>query len=142
MFIIQRHGDEPRASQNSTDMETRPRTGVTPSSRGGTGVEKPSVQRQRQKEGEEMTFDDLLAQVLTLLQQQGRISYGALKRRFGLDDAYLDDLKAELIDALRLAVDEDGGVLVWTGTADAPPVLPSASSLSPARQDVSSPPGP
>src|SRR5262249_42896295 len=88
------------------------------------------------------TFDDLLAQVLTLLQQQGRISYGALKRRFGLDEAYLDDLKAELIDALRLAVDEDGGVLVWTGTADAPPVLPSASSLSPARQDVPSPPGP
>jgi hypothetical protein len=36
-----------------------------------------------------MTFDDLLAQILTLLQQQGRVSYGALKRRFGLDDAYL-----------------------------------------------------
>jgi len=45
-----------------------------------------------------MTFEDILAQVLTLLQQQGRVSYGALKRRFGLDDAYLDDLKAELID--------------------------------------------
>jgi class 3 adenylate cyclase/predicted ATPase len=88
-----------------------------------------------------MTFDDILAQVLTLLQQQGRVSYGALKRRFGLDDAYLDDLKAELIDARRLAVDEDGRVLVWTGTADAPPVLPSASPPSPARQDIPFPPG-
>src|SRR5215471_12259544 len=115
MVIIQRHRDEPRASQNSTDMETLPRTGVTPSSRGGTGVEKPSVQRQRQKEGEEMTFDDLLAQVLTLLQQQGRISYGALKRRFGLDEAYLDDLKIELIEAQHLARDEHGRILVWVG---------------------------
>jgi predicted ATPase/class 3 adenylate cyclase len=89
-----------------------------------------------------MTFDDLLAQILTLLQQQGRVSYGALKRRFGLDDAYLDDLKAELIDARRLAVDEDGRILVWTGTTDAPPVLPSVSPPSPARRDVPFPPGP
>jgi hypothetical protein len=59
-----------------------------------------------------MTFDEVLAQVLDLLQRQGRVSYGALKRRFALDDAYLDDLKAELIDAQRLAVDEAGRVLV------------------------------
>src|SRR5687768_12397505 len=62
-----------------------------------------------------MTFDDVLAQVLALLQQQGRVSYGALKRRFNLDDAYFDDLKTELIDAQRLAVDENGHILVWTG---------------------------
>ena len=87
-----------------------------------------------------MTFDDLLAQILTLLQQQGRVSYGALRRRFGLDDTYLDDLKAELIDARRLAVDEDGRILVWTGTTDAPPVLPSALPPLPARQDIPLPP--
>ena len=40
-----------------------------------------------------MTFDAMLAQVLDLLQRQGRISYRALKRRFDLDDAYLEDLK-------------------------------------------------
>jgi len=28
-----------------------------------------------------MTFDDILAQVITLLQRQGRVSYSALKRR-------------------------------------------------------------
>jgi predicted ATPase/class 3 adenylate cyclase len=70
-----------------------------------------------------MTFDDVLAQVIALLQRQGRVSYGALKRRFDLDEAYLDDLKAELIDAQRLAVDEEGRVLVWMGATGAPPAL-------------------
>jgi hypothetical protein len=42
-----------------------------------------------------MTFDAMLAQVLDLLQRQGRVSYRALKQRFDLDDAYLEDLKAE-----------------------------------------------
>src|SRR5439155_16669578 len=62
-----------------------------------------------------MTFDELLAQVVELLQRQGRVSYGALKRRFALDDAYLQDLKDELIDAQQVARDEDGKVLVWVG---------------------------
>ncbi|HEV8716442.1 MAG TPA: hypothetical protein VGX03_26930 [Candidatus Binatia bacterium] len=48
-----------------------------------------------------MTFDELLAQVVELLQRQGRVSYGALKRRFALDDDYVQDLKDELIDAQR-----------------------------------------
>ena len=39
-----------------------------------------------------MTFDEVLAQVLELLQREGRVSYRALKRRFGLDEAYLEDL--------------------------------------------------
>ena len=78
-----------------------------------------------------MTFDDVLAQVLTLLQRQGRVSYGALKRRFNLDDAYLDDLKTELIDAQRLAVDEKGRVLVWLDAAGAPPELSLASQAAP-----------
>jgi hypothetical protein len=64
-----------------------------------------------------MTFDAVLAQVLDLLQRQGRVSYRALKRRFDLDDAYLEDLKAEIIKAQRLAIDEDGEVLVWAGKA-------------------------
>src|SRR5262245_4148319 len=64
-----------------------------------------------------MTFDEILAQVLELLQRHQRLSYRALKRRFALDDDYLEDLKAELVEAKRLAVDEDGRVLVWTGGA-------------------------
>src|SRR3989442_9900006 len=62
-----------------------------------------------------MTFDEVLARILDLLQRQGRVSYRALKRRFDLDDDYLEDLKAEIIKAQRLAVDEAGEVLVWTG---------------------------
>jgi class 3 adenylate cyclase len=62
-----------------------------------------------------MTFDEILTQVIELLQREGRVSYRALKRRFDLDDEYLEDLKAEIIEAKQLAVDEDGKVLVWTG---------------------------
>ena len=62
-----------------------------------------------------MTFDEILAQVLELLQRERRVSYRALKRRFELDEEYLEDLKAELIEAKQLAIDEGGTVLVWTG---------------------------
>ena len=48
-----------------------------------------------------------------MLQHQGRVSYRALKRRYELTDDDIEDLKAELIDARRLATDEDGRVLVW-----------------------------
>jgi tetratricopeptide (TPR) repeat protein len=68
-----------------------------------------------------MSFDEVLARVLDLLQRQGRVSYRALKRRFDLDDDYLEDLKAEIIKAQRLAIDEDGEVLVWVGAEDATP---------------------
>jgi class 3 adenylate cyclase/tetratricopeptide (TPR) repeat protein len=62
-----------------------------------------------------MTFEEHLQQLITLLQQEGRITYRALKRRLNVEDDYLADLTAEVIDAKRLAVDEDGKVLVWTG---------------------------
>ena len=77
-----------------------------------------------------MTFDEILAQVLDLLRRQDRVSYRALKRRFDLDDEYIEDLKAELIQAQRLAVDEDGAVLVWTGgpAAAEPPEIDTERS--------------
>lgn len=71
-----------------------------------------------------MTFDEVLEQVRELLQSKGRVAYRALKRRFELDEEYLEDLKAELIDAEHVAHDEDGKVLVWIGTA---PVSDSTS---------------
>jgi class 3 adenylate cyclase/tetratricopeptide (TPR) repeat protein len=66
-----------------------------------------------------MKFDDILAQVSELLRQEGRVSYRGLKRRFELDDALVEDLKAELVDARRIAVDEDGKVLVLRATQPA-----------------------
>ena len=50
-----------------------------------------------------MDFYTLLDQVADLLQSRSRVSYRALKRQFGLDDDYLEDLKAELIKSQRLA---------------------------------------
>jgi hypothetical protein len=44
-----------------------------------------------------MTFDEILEQVIALLWCQKRVAYGALQRRFNLDDAYLEDPKADLI---------------------------------------------
>ena len=68
-----------------------------------------------------MTFEELLDQAIDLLQRRGRVTYRTLKRQFHLDDDVLEDLKEELIYGQRLAVDEDGRVLVWTGGASAPP---------------------
>lgn len=62
-----------------------------------------------------MTFEEILDQAAAMLKRRGRLTYGALKRLFQLDDEYLADLKAELIDGQRVAVDEDGKVLVWVG---------------------------
>jgi class 3 adenylate cyclase len=64
-----------------------------------------------------MVFEEILAELLDVLQRERRVSYRALKRRFNLDDAYLEDLKVEIIQAKRLATDEEGAVLVWTGDA-------------------------
>jgi hypothetical protein len=76
-----------------------------------------------------MDFYNVLDQVLDLLYQRGRVTYNALKRQFGLDDACLQDLKDEIIEAQRLAVDENDRVLVWTGYV--------AVSLAPAAVPVS-----
>ena len=53
-----------------------------------------------------MTFDEILEQVIALLKRQGRVSYSALKRRFDLEDDYLNDLKDELLFA-HPVVDEE-----------------------------------
>ena len=71
-----------------------------------------------------MTFDEILDQAIAMLQRRGRVSYRALKRQFALDEAYLEDLKHEIIAVHRLAVDQDGEMLVWAGdTAPTPPTL-------------------
>jgi hypothetical protein len=82
-----------------------------------------------------MDFYAVLDQVVDLLRRRGRMSYRALKRQFALDDAYLDDLKAEIIEVQQLAVDQAGTMLVWTGDGGAllepPPHLPEAQEPQP-----------
>src|SRR5262249_35647470 len=74
-----------------------------------------------------MTFEDLLDQAIDILQRRRRMTYRTLKRQFHLDDDVLEDLKEELIYGQRLAMDEDGRVLVWTGGASAPPASTPAT---------------
>jgi hypothetical protein len=78
-----------------------------------------------------MTFEEILDQAIAMLQRRGRLTYRALKRQFNVDDDYLEDLKAELIKGQRLAVDEDGEVLVWIGGTDVPPTTTPRDGQSP-----------
>jgi class 3 adenylate cyclase/predicted ATPase len=64
-----------------------------------------------------MDFYEVVGQVLALLQRQGRVSYRALKRQFGIDDDFIEDLKEELCFA-HPVVDEGGRGLVWTGSPE------------------------
>jgi class 3 adenylate cyclase/tetratricopeptide (TPR) repeat protein len=78
-----------------------------------------------------VTFNEILSQTIAMLQQHGRVSYRALKRQFALDDAFLEDLKYELIEVQQRAIDQDGTVLVWTGetgAATAPMPAPATSA--------------
>jgi hypothetical protein len=61
-----------------------------------------------------MTFDEVLAQVLEMLQREGRVSYRARKLRFDMNDDYIEGIKDELIYPKKLAVDEENRILVWT----------------------------
>src|SRR5712691_8481790 len=81
-----------------------------------------------------MDFYTVLDQVVDLLRHRKRVTYRALQRQFNLDDAFLSDLKAELIEAQHLAADEDGNVLVWTGDTEA-----TAASGAPQTESQSVP---
>src|SRR5262245_12332972 len=65
-----------------------------------------------------MTFEEILNQAIAMLQRRGRLTYGALKRQFDLDDAYLADLKDALLYAHPVV--DDGRGLLWTGDPVAP----------------------
>jgi hypothetical protein len=81
-----------------------------------------------------VTFNEVLSQTPAMLRQHGRVSYRALKRQFALDDAFLEDLKYELIAVQQRAVDQDDTMLVWTGdtsAAAAPMQAPATSAAMP-----------
>ncbi len=89
-----------------------------------------------------MDYDAIVTQALALLQREHRLAYRVLKLRLQLDDDLLEALKDDLIYAKKLAVDEDGRVLVWTGETSialttASPVLPPATSdVSPTQGEA------
>src|SRR5687768_7853153 len=73
----------------------------------------------------EMDFLEVLDLVVDLLRSRGRVTYGVLKLQFQLDDTQMEVLKDELIYGQRLAIDEDGRVLVWTGETSSTSPSPS-----------------
>ncbi len=89
-----------------------------------------------------MSFEEILEQALAILQRRGRVSYRALQRQFGLDDAYFEDVKTELLYAYPQVVDDQGRGLVWMGDtastqAHTPPALQDVPQ--PATSEVSLP---
>jgi class 3 adenylate cyclase/tetratricopeptide (TPR) repeat protein len=81
-----------------------------------------------------MTFEEILDQAIAMLQRRGRVTYRTLRLQFQLDEEQLKALKEALIDAERLAIDEEGRVLVWAGS---PASSPTASASQVATQDNS-----
>src|SRR5262245_34615773 len=65
-----------------------------------------------------MDFYEVVGQVRALLQRQGRVPYRGLKRQFGVDDAYIEDLKEELLYAHASAVQADERGFTWTGETE------------------------
>jgi class 3 adenylate cyclase/tetratricopeptide (TPR) repeat protein len=68
-----------------------------------------------------MDYDELVAKVIDLLQREKRVPYRVLKRRFDLDDEYIEDLKIDLTEAKQLAIDENDRILVWVGESGETP---------------------
>jgi class 3 adenylate cyclase len=78
-------------------------------------------------------FVAVVDQVVALLRQRGRLTCRALRLQFQLDEAHLEALKEEILYGQRVAVEEEGRVLVWTGGPSMPPQ--SISSPSSAREE-------
>lgn len=78
-----------------------------------------------------MKLFGLLTIATALLRHRRRISYRALQMQFGLDAAGLEALRFELVRIERVAIDEDGEVLVWAGDDRAMTVPASGSGFEP-----------
>ena len=78
-----------------------------------------------------MDFVAVVDQAIALLRQRGRLTYRTLQLQFQLDDDAPEALTDELIKGQRLATDEDGEVLVWSGNAASPPAQPPRGRPAP-----------
>jgi class 3 adenylate cyclase len=96
-----------------------------------TGEAEPSSESDAHREADaEVRFHAIIPVLIALLQREGRITYPSLMQIFGLDEVLLGNLRKELI-LRRLAVDEDGQVLAWTGETQSA-VQPAISTAPPA----------
>lgn len=61
-----------------------------------------------------MTFEEILAQALAMLQRHGRLTYRTLQHHFQLDDTGLQALKDQLLYMYSQVLDDLGRGLIWT----------------------------
>src|SRR6266516_5614434 len=87
-----------------------------------------------------MTFEEMLDQAIAMLQRRRRVTYRTLRLQFQLDEEQLEALKEALIDAERLAIDQDGRVLVWAGPPASPPTASATQGAPPANDPDQAPP--
>ncbi len=83
-----------------------------------------------------MKFSDVLEQVILRLQHEERISYRTLKTTFDLDNNYLEELKAELIQARKLAIDENRTFLVWRPSQTSTSTIDTESHTGQAKRQA------
>jgi hypothetical protein len=74
----------------------------------------------------ERRFHTLLPAVIGLLQSQRRVTYRTLTYVFSIDETLLEEIREELTFR-RLAIDEGGKGLVWTGEVQ--PVSPPVGAV-------------
>jgi class 3 adenylate cyclase/predicted ATPase len=110
-----------------------------------TGESAPPERDTRQGTEAEVRFQALLPAVRGWLQSDRRITYRMLKWTFGIDEALLAEIRDELT-LRRLAVEEQGQVLVWTGEvqpvtspAEARPRQPAHTDATTVRSPAFSP---
>jgi hypothetical protein len=82
----------------------------------------------RHRTGPGSRFYACLSEVMAVLQRERHVTYRRLSDVFGLDEVLLEELREELT-LRRLAIDEAGKVLLWTG--ETPPMTPAPMSLRP-----------
>ena len=59
-----------------------------------------------------MKFVNVLARVTWLLVCENIVSYQRIKRDFGLNDDSIEDLRRQLVQIKRVAIDQDGEYLI------------------------------
>lgn len=59
------------------------------------------------------SLDQILSETTQILRNRGKISFRAIKRQFGVDDEYLEDIVYELVEILNVARSKDDCMLVW-----------------------------
>ena len=80
-----------------------------------------------------MTFKEVLHEVVTWIEADGKVSYRAIKRQFDeVDDEYLEDLKDAVLFAYPIEVEQNGFVLK---TPESDPAADATAVIEQRRQD-------